>query len=164
MRKNVILPRGTHYFVITGIVLATALLGSWFASLGIASDWYESLGKPSWIPGSPVIGFIWTAIYILTAIAAIVFWELRKRIAHARLASVLFLMNAALNAGWPLVFFVFHSIKGGFFVAFALALTVISLIWMLWKPARLAAWLLVPYVLWGFFSVVMNYAIAFLNG
>jgi tryptophan-rich sensory protein len=63
--------------------------------------WYPGLVKPSWTPPSWVFGPVWTLLYPLVAVAGWLAW----REGRSRLGTLVFLLQLALNAAWPWIFF-----------------------------------------------------------
>jgi tryptophan-rich sensory protein len=83
-------------------VTAVAIAGGLGADT--SSDWYRDLNKPSWQPPGAVFGPVWTALYVLIAIAA----TLAVRDVpgpRRRLVTGLFAANLALNLAWTWIFF-----------------------------------------------------------
>ena len=66
-----------NYFVIPIITILVSLIGGYFTDLGM--DWYKMLATPAWTPPGAVIGIVWTIIYILTTISALIAWNGFKR-------------------------------------------------------------------------------------
>ncbi|HPI78245.1 MAG TPA: tryptophan-rich sensory protein, partial [bacterium] len=62
-----------NQIVIIGVVLLLSFAGGQFTSSGM--DWYRTIQLPEWTPPGSVIGIVWTTIYILTAISAIIAWR-----------------------------------------------------------------------------------------
>ena len=127
-----------------------------------ASSFYLQLARPEWAPPANVFGPVWTALYVLIAIAAWLVWRVGGFRA-ARTALILFLVQLAVNALWSWLFFGWHW--GG------LAFVDIGLLWVLimatliafWRIRPLAGALLIPYLLWVSFAMVLNYSIWQLN-
>lgn len=150
------------YVVIALITLAVAALGSFFTSKGMA--WYQTIALPEWTPDGGVIGAVWTIIFILTAVSAMIVWRKGDRADWKFTHSIrFFALNAILNAMWSLVFFTMHWIGTAVWVAALLALTVYLLIFMIWSISRTASLLLVPYALWATFATFLTYRVFLLN-
>lgn len=145
-----------NYIFIPLIVIAVSLIGSAFTRVGIESGWYTTLIKPTWTPRGGTIGSMWTIIYILTAISALLFWNLTKRGKTFRKVTTLFVINACLNVIWSLFFFTLQWIG---IAALDAALILITVLWImieLWKLHRPASMLLLPYAVWTLFATGLN--------
>jgi tryptophan-rich sensory protein len=53
-------------------------LGTWFTSRSVTT-WYPTLVKPTWTPPAWVFAPVWTALYLLMAVAAWLVWRERAR-------------------------------------------------------------------------------------
>lgn len=136
--------------------LAAALIGG----LGSArsGELYQQLDKPGWAPPGSVFGPMWTALYILMAIAVVLVIR-RAGWPGARRAMTLFGAQLALNALWPWLFFVWR--RGGLALGeivvlwVVLALTVVAFA----RIHRIAAALLLPYLAWVTLATALTWAV-----
>lgn len=151
-------------FSFTLLTLCVEAEGHFFspASDPSAARWYAALAKPAWLPPQHWFAAIWTAAYLLQAIAAWLLW--RERYHQGRnLAMGVFFLQLCLNAAWAPAFFGTRSTGIGFFVIVALF---ICLTWAVREAARVklgAAVALVPYLLWTSVALAMNYSLWKLN-
>lgn len=124
--------------------------------------WYADLAKPSFTPPDRVFGPVWTALYVLMAIAAWRVWRVADRDTR-RGPLTLFALQLALTLGWTVVFFGLQKI--GSAVATIVVLDVAILVTMLAFRTvdRIAALLMAPYLAWVAFATVLNVAIWRLN-
>ena len=137
---------------------AAAALGGWF----MPGEWYAQLRKPAWNPPNWIFGPVWTALYLMMAIAAWLVWK-RGGFAAQRRALGLFLLQLFFNALWSPLFFGAH--RPG------LALVDIGLLWLallatglaFWRVRPLAGALLAPYLAWVTFAAALNLALLQLN-
>jgi len=150
------------YLIIGAVVITVSLLGGYFTSLGLG-EWYNSLNLPEFTPPGSLIGSIWTIIYILTAIAALLFYSKAQRGSQWKWVTVMFLVNASLNVFWSYLFFTEHLIGVAVLKAAALGLSVLALIYLIYPVSRIGAILLIPYASWVFFATYLNYLIWTLN-
>jgi tryptophan-rich sensory protein len=136
---------------IGGMVTATSVQG-----------WYTTLSKPAFNPPDWVFAPVWTALYVLMAVAAWRVWRTGHSVARRR-ALVTFGVQLALNLSWSILFFGFQEV--------GLALADILVLWsaiafnalLFWRIERLAGWLLLPYLLWVAFAAALNFSIWLLN-
>lgn len=150
-----------NYFVIPAIAAATSALGGAITSANMV--WYATLTLPAWTPPGSIIGIVWTVIFILTALAAIMVWNTFPRSKRFWWTVVLFVANAALNVGWSAVFFGAHALGWAVLEALALLASVVALIVLIRPISRLAAVLLYPYAFWVAFATYLTFRIFQLN-
>jgi translocator protein len=157
-----------NYIIIPLITIDVAVVGSLYSSRGV-QGWYQTINKPAFTPPGSVIGTIWTVIFILSTIAAIMVWNDPSRLAGPALPTrflwiaAIFLLNAFLNVFWSYLFFEKHQMFAAIWEAIALDLTVIVLIALIWPISRLSSALLMPYALWGAFASYLTYTVWGMN-
>ena len=122
-------------------------------------EWYADLAKPAFNPPGWVFGPVWTALYVLIAIAGWRIWQ-RDR---ARLPMKLWWTQLVLNFGWTPLFFGAHRIGLGLVVILLLLASILAFIAVARRRDRVAAWLFVPYAAWVAFAAVLNGSILALN-
>jgi len=150
------------YILIPLIAVIVAFAGGRLTARSVAT-WYETLRMPSWTPPGGVIGAVWTVLYILAAIAALMVWNLPDGVQVPALVATLFILNAAVNVFWSYVFFYLHRPGPAIWVCLFLDLTIILLIQFIAPLSPLAAWLLVPYAAWVTFASYLNYRVWAMN-
>ncbi len=150
-----------NYFIIPLITIIVSLTGSYITSAGM--EWYATIKLPSFTPPGSVIGTVWTILFILATIAALLFWNRGQRGLKFNLTVIFFLLNGLLNILWSYLFFGQHLIGLAIWEAGLLGLSVLILIILLWPKLKLAAWLLVPYLLWVGFATYLTYNVWLLN-
>jgi tryptophan-rich sensory protein len=150
-----------NYVIIPLITIAVAVVGSFITSGGMA--WYRSITLPSWTPPGSVIGTVWTVLFILATISALIVWNGAPHDARLRWIIAIFLLNAVLNIGWSLLFFGAHQMGAAVWEAGVLGLTVVALVIFIWPLSTLAALLLVPYAGWVAFATYLTYSVWRLN-
>lgn len=139
---------------------ATAAIGA-LASIDAAS-FYAELRRPAWAPPAAVFGPVWTVLYGLLAIAAWRVWR-RAGFAGARLALGLFVAQLAVNALWSWLFFGWRLGGPALFDILLLDVLVVATIAAFARIDRVAALLLVPYLLWITYATALNAAVWRLN-
>ena len=142
-------------------VFGVAAFGSWLTGGGM--EWYKTINLPAFTPPGSVIGAVWTIIFILTAISALIFWQKAPRDKRFSWAATFFILNGALNIFWSYLFFNRHWLGAAVWEAGILDLSVIVLIILIWPVSRLASTLLMPYAVWTTFATYLTYVIWSLN-
>jgi tryptophan-rich sensory protein len=147
--------------LLVAICLGIGALGGAVTASSVTT-WYPTLAKPSFNPPSWVFGPVWTALYILMAVAAWRIWRAADR-DTARGPLAVFALQLALNLGWSVAFFGLQKIGLAVAVIVALDLAVLSTAVLFRRIDAAAALLLVPYLAWIVFATVLNIALWRLN-
>jgi len=142
------------------LTFSAAAVGA-FASAQ-AGTFYMQLVRPAWAPPGWLFGPVWSVLYLLMGIAAWLVWRAQGW-RGAGLALGFFVVQLAVNALWTWLFFVWH--QG------AWALVEIVLLWVLivctiaafWPHHKIAALMLLPYLVWVSFATALTYAMWTLN-
>jgi benzodiazapine receptor len=138
------------------------------AGLGAAATtpeiagWYRTIAKPRWNPPDAVFGPVWTALYIMMAIAAWWVW----RPAGFRGAAgplTLFFVQLGLNGLWSWIFFAWHRLGWAFAEIAVLWVVLAATTIAFFAHSRVAGWLMTPYLAWVSFASYLNFAIWRLN-
>lgn len=137
---------------------AAAAIGG--AATGPAIDgWYRTLNKPAFNPPDTIFGPVWSLLYLLIGIAAYLVARDGRQGRALSTARTFNWVQLALNTLWSLLFFGRRSPLAGMveivFLWVAILLTILSY----WRISRLAALLLLPYLLWTTFATFLNIAI-----
>ena len=151
--------RRSHLGLAVSILLAfgVAAVGRLVTDPNV-NTWYAELAKPSWTPPSGVFGPVWTALYLMMAIAAWRIWMLGTGPARKR-ALTLYGLQLAVNGLWSPVFFGWHLLGWALVVIVVLVVLVALTTVQFFRIDRPAGWLLVPYLLWVTFATALNYGI-----
>jgi len=145
-----------------GLCLFIGFLGALATQTSIG-DWYLQLNKPSYNPPNWIFGPIWTVMYILMGISAGIIWSKGFYHRWVKTALYLFGFQLLLNAFWSLLFF---GLKEPFWALIdIIALFVELLFTFKWFKIvnKLAAYLLIPYIIWVAFAALLNFEIWRLN-
>jgi translocator protein len=143
-----------------GICLGAAILGSFFTISSIPT-WYAALNKPFFSPPNWIFGPVWTTLYILMGISLYLVWI--SKIKSKQKAINLFLIQLGLNALWSIIFFGMKNPILALVDIIALWITIFLTIKTFYTISKLAANLLVPYILWVSFASLLNLMIVVLN-
>jgi len=124
--------------------------------------WYAELAKPTWNPPSWVFGPVWTALYIMMAVAAWLVWREGGWKAQ-RGPLTLYLVQWALNALWTPLFFGLQRPGPAFAEILVLLIAIVMTVMAFWRVRRAAGWLLLRYAAWATFATVLNFTIWRMN-
>lgn len=147
--------------VAAAAALSVAVLGALMTEIG---PWYASLKQPAWKPPDWAFGPIWTTIFALAAAAGVIGWRRAPTRAYRDRMLVLFALNGFLNVFWSLLYFRLHRPDFALMEVPFLWASVLALIVLLARHARIASWLLVPYLVWVSIAAVLNWETVRLNG
>ncbi|MEI8032045.1 MAG: TspO/MBR family protein [Chlorobiaceae bacterium] len=146
-----------------GICFAAAYAGSFFTPLPGSEWYYHTLNKPSWNPPSWLFAPAWSILFLLMAIA--LYQVIREGLDKKPVQGAVrvFAIQLFLNFSWSALFFGLKSPLYGLieivFLWSAIVLTIVK--FKAVKP--LAAYLLIPYLMWVSFASFLNFTIWTLN-
>jgi len=141
--------------------LVVAGLGGAVTSLSVGG-WYQGLTKPPFNPPDQVFAPVWTALYLMMAVAAWRVWRHRDSRGRGR-ALVLFASQLALNLLWSCLFFGWMAVGAALVEIVVLWVAIVATAVAFGRIDRVAGWLMAPYAAWVLFAIVLNAAIWRLN-
>jgi tryptophan-rich sensory protein len=143
-----------------GIAIAVGVAGGLLTDIG---PWYRALVKPSWQPPDWLFGPVWTAIFGLSAIAAVLAWRHAETDGDRSLIVAAFAANIVLNVAWSGLFFTLKRPDWALIEVVFLWLSVLAIVLVCYRYSTRAGNLLLPYLAWVSFASVLNYKIVQLN-
>lgn len=145
------------WLLVTFVAAATGAAASIQAGV-----FYGQLVRPDWAPPAGVFGPIWSALYLMMAIAAWQVWRVGD--SHtARSSLVLYLVQLAVNALWSWLFFGWHLGAWAFIDVVLLWWLILATLIGFWRTSAVAALLLLPYLSWVSVALALNYEVWQLN-
>lgn len=149
--------RPLYFFLLA--TLAVGAAASFFTEPNLPV-WYARLARPDFAPPTWLLPPIWTALYVLMAVAA---WRAWKVTGLKSTAMAFFGLQLAFTFVWTALFFGTHRI--------GLALAALGLLVFLrlvtavlfWRQDRLAALLFLPVTAWAFFEAFLVFTFQALN-
>ncbi len=141
--------------------LGVSALGGLATSTSVGG-WYRALEKPPFNPPDWVFAPVWTALFVLMAVAA---WRIWRRPASRLRSQALlaYCVQLALNLLWSVLFFGLQTIGTALADIAALLTAIIVTLGLFWQLDRLAGILLLPYLAWVTFATVLNASLWILN-
>lgn len=147
--------------ICVSVLIVVVGLGRVITELG---PWYQSLKVPSWQPPGAAFGLIWTIIYLLTTVSAVLAWRDRSSPRDGRILIVLFAINCTTNLLWSFLFFKLQRPDWALYEVGFFWLSILALIVFIWRLNKIAAALLLPYLIWVSIAIGLNVAVVQLNG
>jgi translocator protein len=147
--------------VCVAIMIVVLVAGGSLTDLG---PWYQSLKLPTWQPPGPAFGIIWTTIYVLTTVSAILVWRTISNPQKGAKLIGLFAINGVLNILWSLLFFKLQRPDWALYQVGFFWLSILALIIFIWLRHKIASALLAPYIIWVSIASYLNLSIVKLNG
>jgi len=138
------------------------IIGGFFTTSAITS-WYSLLNKPSFNPPAWLFGPVWTTLFVLMGVAAFLVWKEGLQKKTVKIALGIFLVQLVLNTFWSIIFFGWHNPGAAFIEIIFLWLAILINIIVFAKISKVAAWLLVPYILWVSFAAFLNFTLWQIN-
>ena len=119
------------------------------------NPWFAMLDKPALYPPPIVFPVVWSVLYVLMGLALALIAAARG--ARGRgVAVAAFALQLALNLAWSPVFFAAHRLTLALLIIFALIVVLGVTIALAWRVRRMAAALLLPYLVWVCFASFLN--------
>ncbi len=154
--------KATYISIAVVICLLIGFL-SGFATQSSVDTWYATLNKPGFNPPNWIFAPVWTFLYITMGVSAGLVWA--KGFYHIWVKTALYYFGFQLlfNALWSIVFFGLREPFWALMVIIVLILLILATMKWFKIVSRLAAYLLIPYLLWVCFAMVLNFKIWQLN-
>ena len=122
--------------------------------------WYAELMHPVLTPPSWILPWLWTALYILMAVAAFRVW----RVTGARSTEIgAYATQLALNFLWSGLLFGRHRISVAFAESLVLDLAVLATAILFFRRDRLAGLLILPTLAWSLYASLLTHDLGLLN-
>lgn len=142
------------------VCVALPLLAGAIGGIASASApvFYGQLVKPEWAPPPSLFGPVWTVLYLMMGIAALLVW---RSAAWVRTRGVLsfFVIHLVVNAAWSWLFFYWRLGAGSFAGIVVLWVMIVAVMIWFGRFRRSAALLLVPYLGWVTFAAALNWTL-----
>ena len=153
----------TWKFIIAVFICEAVGIVSGLLTQNEMTTWFSSLNKPSWNPPAYLFGPVWTTLYLLMGISLGLIWKSNAPETQKLRAELTFALQLFLNFMWSILFFKCHSPALAFMDIILMIVTILMTIGRFARMSRLAAWLLIPYLMWVCFATVLNYRIWAMN-
>lgn len=143
------------------IVLTTAGLCSYFNKIGM-TNFYSDIQLSSLNPPNFIFPAVWTVLYVLLVIAFDLVLDNKEQSPLPVTWS--FILNMLLQVLWCYAFFGKGYFLAGYIIILVLIVSTIFLIFQFYHRNHIAAYMLIPYLLWLLFAAYLNWSVYDLNG
>jgi translocator protein len=126
--------------------------------------WYAGLQKPWFNPPNWLFGPVWTMLFLLMGYALYRMLSSDAALSVKKKALLIFCIQFGLNLLWTFVVFGWHQLGWGLVEILLMWLAINATIIMFAGIDKLAAYLLLPYVVWVSFASILNFYLWRLNG
>ncbi len=151
-----------HILIPIVLCLLVAFLAA-IATQTSVSTWYPNLNKPIFTPPSWLFAPVWIILYILMGIAAGLVWDRGFYHKWVKTALYHFGFQLILNASWSIFFFGAKLIFPALLIIFGLFILLLFTYRWFKVVNPIAAYLLIPYIIWVAFAAALNFEIYRLN-
>jgi benzodiazapine receptor len=132
------------------------------APTGSSNRWYVGLTKPAGTPPDWAFPVAWATIYILLGCALAIIINARgSRLRGPAIA--LFALQMVVNLIWSPLFFGMHHVLWSLAALAAMFVLTLATAILFGRIRAVAAWLLVPYLVWLLYAGALGYGIYELN-
>lgn len=121
---------------------------------------YDILQKPFLAPPSLAFPIVWTILYVLMGISH---GMLKIKDVTDEKTDSIYYLQLAVNALWPIAFFLLKWRLFAFIWIILLAILIILMIIRFYNKDKVAGLLQIPYLLWTLFAAYLNIGIYILN-
>ncbi len=141
------------------ITFSASFIGG-LVTFNLKEPWYSQLIKSNFNPPDWIFAPVWTTLYLMMTLAIWFYWHSKNK--DMNTVNIYFI-HIFFNTTWSVVFFGFHSILFAFINLIILILLIIVLIFRFKRVNKVSAYLMIPYLLWSFFALFLNFNLLLLN-
>lgn len=144
-------------------LLVLPLLGGFVSYILVRDniDIYNTISKPPFAPPGIVFSIVWTVLYLLMGVSSYI--VATSNSPYKKVAINVYLLSLILNFIWSPVFFNHRSFLLSLLIIVLLIILVLGTIRIYDKISRLAAALMIPYLIWLFVAFYLNAGIIVFN-
>lgn len=143
------------------IPLLTGIIAGFLTRQG-TENFALNVEKPAFSPPAVIFPIVWTFLYALMGISAYLIEKAPPSPKRNR-ALILYYIQLFFNFLWSFIFFNFNNYLASFVWIIALLILIIATTIEFYKIKPIAAYLMIPYILWVAFASVLNFNIYLLN-
>lgn len=154
--------RSPNWILLIASIIVVELVGSLSGILsGDIKAIYNNLTLPPLAPPDFIFGIVWPILYLMIGIVG--YLILRDRTNARQNNLILFISQLVLNFIWSIIFFGASNRWISFLIIIVLDALVTWCVKKFWQTSKLAASLMVPYLIWILFATYLTLGTAILN-
>ncbi len=140
-------------FLCVFLCVGIGWIGGLFTESSIAT-WYPTLIKAPWTPPNWTFPVVWTILYFMMGVSL---WLVLMAPSHDKIRALnIFGIQLFLNFIWSWLFFYMENPFLGLVDIMLLWIVIVATIKVFSTHSRLAAYLLVPYLIWVTYAFTLN--------
>ena len=143
------------------IPVLTGLLAGFLTRNGV--EIFATVQKPPLSPPAWLFPVVWTILYVLMGIASYLVLQQGPDRVEVEMAFRTYFWQLFFNFVWPILFFNFQNYLVSLIWLIIMWILILITIFRFYKCNRLAAYIMIPYLLWTTFAGYLNFGIFWLN-
>ena len=147
-------------FILFFIITYSASFIGGMATISFKEPWYSQLIKSNYNPPDWVFAPVWTTLYLMMTLAIWFYWHSKNREMNT---IYIYFIHIVFNTTWSIVFFGLHQILLALIVLLTLIFLIIILIIRFKRVNLISCYLMIPYLLWTFYALFLNFNLMILN-
>ena len=147
-------------FILFFIITYSASFIGGMATISFKEPWYSELIKSNYNPPDWIFAPVWTTLYLMMTLAIWFFWHSKNRDMNT---IYIYFIHIVFNTTWSIVFFGLHQILFALIVLLILIFLIIILIIRFKRVNLVSYYLMIPYLLWTFYALFLNFNLLILN-
>ena len=147
-------------FVLFFIITYSASFIGGMATISFKEPWYSQLVKSNYNPPDWIFAPVWTTLYLMMTLAIWFYWHSKNREMNT---IYIYFIHIVFNTTWSIVFFGLHQILLALIVLMILIALIIILILRFKRVNLVSYYLMIPYLLWTFYALFLNFNLMILN-
>ena len=147
-------------FILLLIFTYSASFIGGIVTISFKEPWYSQLIKSNYNPPDWVFAPVWTTLYLMMTIAIWLYWHSRNRDINT---IYIYFIHIVFNTTWSIIFFGLHQILLALVILMILIILIIILIIRFKYVNKVSSYLMIPYLLWSFYALFLNFNLLILN-
>lgn len=144
-----------------GVFIVLNMLAASSGAVFRPGEWYEQLAKPGWTPPNWAFPVVWSALFLMNAVAGWLVWQAAGMAAGGALG--VYVVSLVINACWSGVFFGLRRMDLGLVNVVLLWVSIVAVAVLFWPYSPVAAVLQLPYLLWVTIATALNFTVLRMN-